>query len=88
MHKIQRKDLGKLQKQAINSCNRKQFLTVPKLGGFGVIRKFRVTELKLWSKEVWIWFWTNLEIWKIQKVNVTGSLDRWKQDETTDASFI
>ena len=41
MQKNHRKDLGKLQKQAINSCNRKQFLTVPKLCGFGLIRKFR-----------------------------------------------
>ena len=32
---------GKLQKQANNSCNRKQFLTIPKLDGFGLIRKFR-----------------------------------------------
>ena len=31
----------KLQKQANNSCNRKQFLTVPKLCEFGLIRKFR-----------------------------------------------
>ena len=41
MQNNQRKDLGKLQKQAINSSNRKKFLTVPKLGGFGLIRKFR-----------------------------------------------
>ena len=32
---------GKHQNQANNSCNIKQFLTVPKLGGFGLIRKFR-----------------------------------------------
>ena len=31
-----------------------------------------VTELKLWTKEVWIWIWTNLEILKFQKVDVTG----------------
>ena len=36
-----RKDLRKLWKQPNNSCNRKQFLTVPKLGRFGLIRKFR-----------------------------------------------
>ena len=41
MQKNRRKDLGKLQKQAINSCNRKQFLTVPKLGEIGLIRKFK-----------------------------------------------
>ena len=41
MQKNQRKDLGKLQKQAINSCNRKQFLTVPKLSESGLIIKFR-----------------------------------------------
>ena len=41
MQKNRRKDFGKLRKQAINSCNRKQFLTVPKLGVFGLIRKFR-----------------------------------------------
>ena len=41
MQKNRRKDLGKLRKQTINSCNRKQFITVPKLGGFGLIIKFR-----------------------------------------------
>ena len=41
MQKNRRKDLGKLRKQGINSCNRKQFLKVPKLGEFGLIRKFR-----------------------------------------------
>ena len=33
------KDLGKLQKQANNSCNMKQFLTVQNLSEFGLIRK-------------------------------------------------
>ena len=47
-----------------------------------------VTELKLWTKEVWIWIWANFEIWKFQKVDVTGSLDRWKQDEAIGAGFI
>ena len=47
-----------------------------------------VTELKLWTKEVWIWIWTNFEIWKFQKIDVTGQLDRWKQDETIGAGFI
>ena len=31
---------------------------------------------------------TNFEIWKLKKNDVTGSLDRWKQDETIDAGFI
>ena len=47
-----------------------------------------VTELKLWTKEVWIWIWTNFEIWKFQKANVRGSLDSWKQDKTIGAGFI
>ena len=47
-----------------------------------------VTELKLWTKEVWIWIWTNFEIWKFQTVDVTGSLDRWKQDEAIGDGFI
>ena len=46
------------------------------------------TELKLWAKEVCIWTWINFEIWKFQKVDVTGSLDRWKQDKTIGAGFI
>ena len=37
----QRKQFGKRQNQANNSCNIKQFLTVPKLCEFGLIRKFR-----------------------------------------------
>ena len=41
MQKNQRKDLEKLRKQSNNSCNKKQFLTLPKLGEFGLIRKFR-----------------------------------------------
>ena len=41
MQKNRRRDLGKLRKQAINSCNRKQFLTVPKLCGLVLNRKFR-----------------------------------------------
>ena len=41
MQKNRRKHLGKLRKQANNSCNRKQFLTIPKLSEFGLIRKFR-----------------------------------------------
>ena len=41
MQKNQRKDLGKLRKQAIKPCNRKQFLIVPKLSEFGLIRNFR-----------------------------------------------
>ena len=28
------------------------------------------------------------EIWKLKKIDVTGSPDRWKQDETIDAGFI
>ena len=36
MQKNQRKDLGKLRKLEINSCNRKQFLTVPQLSEFGL----------------------------------------------------
>ena len=40
MQKNWRKDLRKLRKQEINSGSRKQFLTVPKLGKFGLIRKF------------------------------------------------
>ena len=39
--RIEEKISEKLWKQAINSCNRKKILTVPKLGGFGLIRKFR-----------------------------------------------
>ena len=37
----QRKQFGKRQNQANNSCNIKQFLTVPKLSEFGLIKKFR-----------------------------------------------
>ena len=37
----QRKQFGERQNQANNSCNIKQFLTVPKLSEFGLIRKFR-----------------------------------------------
>ena len=37
----QRKQFGKCQNQANNSCNIKQFLTVPKLCEFGLIRMFR-----------------------------------------------
>ena len=33
--------IGKHQNQANNSCNIKQFLTLPKLCEFGLIRKFR-----------------------------------------------
>ena len=36
-----KKTIRKHQNQANNSCNIKQFLTVPKLYGFGLIRKFR-----------------------------------------------
>ena len=37
----QRKQFRKRQNQANNSCNIKQFLTVPKLSEFVLIRKFR-----------------------------------------------
>ena len=36
-----RKTIRKTSKPSKNSCNIKQFLTVPKLDGFGLIRKFR-----------------------------------------------
>ena len=36
----ERKQFGKSQNQENNSCNIKQFLTVPKLSEFGLIRKF------------------------------------------------
>ena len=36
-----KKTIQKHQNQANNSCNIKQFLTVPKLYEFGLIRKFR-----------------------------------------------
>ena len=39
--KERRRRFRKLQNQANNSCNIKQFLTVPKLCEFGLIRKFR-----------------------------------------------
>ena len=39
--KERRRRFGKHQNQANNSCNIKQFLTVPKLCEFGLIRKFR-----------------------------------------------
>ena len=46
------------------------------------------TDKKIWSKEVWIWIWTNFEIWKFQKVDMIGSQDRWDQDETLGVGFI
>ena len=39
--KDRRSRFGKHQNQANSSCNIKQFLTVPKLYEFGLIRKFR-----------------------------------------------
>ena len=39
--KDRRRQFGKHQNQANNSCNIKQFLTVPKLYEFGLIKKFR-----------------------------------------------
>ena len=49
---------------------------------------FGQTVKKIWSKEVWIWRWANFEIWKLQKIDLIGSLDRWDQDETVGAGFI
>jgi hypothetical protein len=46
------------------------------------------TDKKIWSKVVWIWIWTNFEIWKLQKVYLIDSLDRWNQDENVGAGFI
>ena len=67
MQKNRRKDLGKLRKQAINSCNRKQFLTVPKWVNLDLseslgqelrfakrINSNGATKLKLRTKEVQI----------------------------------
>ena len=41
MQKNQRKELKKLRKQAISSLNQKQFVRVPQLGGFCLIKKSR-----------------------------------------------
>ena len=46
------------------------------------------TDKKIWSKEVWIWIWTNSKIWKLQKVDLIGSLNRWDQDENVGVDFI
>ena len=46
------------------------------------------TDKKIWSKKIWVWIWTNFEIWKFQTVDVIDSLDRWKQDEAIGAGFI
>ena len=46
------------------------------------------TDKKIWSKEVSIWIWTNFEIWKLQKVYLIDSLDRWNQDENIGVGFV
>ena len=97
----QAKDLGKLRKQAINSCNIKQFLTVPKLSEFGLIRKFRSRASISKKNQLYRSYRTRVmnkkslnmnlnKFWnlKISKVDMTGSLDRWKQDEAIGAGFV
>ena len=44
------------------------------------------TDKKIWSKEIWLW--NKFRNLKIKKIDVTGSPDRWKQDETIGAGFI
>ena len=47
-----------------------------------------VTELKLWTKEVWIWIWTNFEIWKFQKHVWVGLLDWGDHNEEVGVGFV
>ena len=73
----------------MNSCNRKQFLTVPKLGGFDLIRKFRSRASickknqpnQSYETQVMIKRSLNMNLnkfrnLKISKVDMTASLDR------------
>ena len=48
----------------------------------------RATDKKIWPKEVWIWISTNFEIWKLQKVYLIDSLDRWNEDENIGVGFV
>ena len=55
--------------------------------GVGFIENWG-TDKKIWSKEVLLWIWTNFEIWKLQKVYLIDSLDRWNQDENIGVGFV
>ena len=99
--KVKEKISKFFKNKQITLANRKQFLTVQKLGGFGLIKKFRSRASickknqlnRSYRTQVMIKGSLNVnlnkfKIWKFQKVDVTGSLDRWKQDKTIGAGFI
>ena len=101
MQKNQRKDLRKLRKQANNSCNRKQFLTVPKLCEFGLIRKFRSraslckkNQLKRsYKTQVMIKRSSNTKLFEIQILNFQKHvqvvlLDRGEHNEEVGVGFV
>ena len=48
----------------------------------------RGTDKKIWSKEIWVWIWTNFKIWKLLKVYLIDSLDRWNHDENIGVGFV
>ena len=78
MQKNRRKDLGKLQKQANNSCNREQFLTVSKLGEFGLIKKFRARASICKKNQLNQSYKTQVMIKKSLKMNLNMNLNKFR----------
>ena len=72
-----KKDLGNLRKQAIDSCNRKQFLTVPKLSEFGLIRKFRSASISK-KNQLNRSYETQVMIKKSLKMNLNMNLNKFR----------
>ena len=99
--KERRTQFGKHQNQENNSCNIKQFLTVPKLCEFGLIRKFRSRALickknqlnRSYETQVTIKrrfkFKSDLiQILKFQKHVWVGLLDRGDRNEEVGVGFV